>query len=266
MFSERSLGGAGPSRRVVRLGARVDLADIETIPARHRPSMGGPRGVLVSARLRARTSEVWCRLRPARPFARTLRTIPLGAAQPPTPTPDALDLRRGARVDCDGGVVGRLESLVIDARTGLVTELVVRVRGDVAADVARPSDPLAPLVAVAGQRMLVPPTWATRAETAKAALPFMPAAHRLLLQASAAQIAHGVALRGDTALEADVWRILALNPAVEPGLGRLRVVVREGVVTLLGALPTSRHRLSAEQDVWHVPGVLGVHNEITAEG
>jgi hypothetical protein len=266
MFSERSLGGAGPSRRVVRLGARVDLSDIETIPPRHRPSMGGPRGVLVSARLRSRTAEVWCRLRDARPFARAVRTIPLDAAQPPTPTPDALDLRHGARVDCDGGVVGHLESLVIATRTGRVTELVVRVRSDVEADVSRPNDPLAPLVSVAGLRMLVPPTWATRAEAAKAALPFMPAAHRLQLQASASQIAHGVALRSDAALEADVWRILALNPAVEPSLGRLRVVVREGVVTLLGALPTGRHRLSAEQDVWHVPGVLDVHNEITAGG
>jgi hypothetical protein len=251
---------------VLRLGERVDLSDIETIPARHRGSMGGPRGILVSARLRARTSDVWCRLRSTRPFARALRTIPLDATQPPTPTPDVLDLRRHARVDCTGGVVGQLEGLVIDTHTGRVTELLVRVRGDVAADVARPNDPLAPLVSVAGQRLLVPPVWASRADASKAALPFMPAAHRVTLQATAAQIAHGVVLRDDAALEADVWRILAVNPAVEPGLGRVRVVVREGVVTLLGALPSARHRLSAEQDVWHVPGVLGVHNEITTEG
>lgn len=266
MFSERILGGTGPSRRVIRLGARVDLSDLGTIPARHRGSMGGPRGVVVSARLRARTSEVWLRLRSARPFARALRTIPLDAAQPPTPTPDALDLRRAARVDCSGGVVGHLEGLVVDARTGRVTDLVVRVRGDVEAEVARPNDPLAPLVSVAGQRLLVPPAWATRADASKAALPFVPAAHRLLLQASAAQIAHGLALRDDAALESEVWRILAANPAVEPGMGRLRVSVHEGVVTLLGTLPTSRHRLSAEQDVWHVPGVLGVRNEITTDG
>jgi hypothetical protein len=265
MFSERSLGGEAPGRRILRLGARVDLAAVATVPARYRGSMGGPRGVLVSARLRARTSEVWCRLRPARPFARSVHTIPLGAIQPPTPTPDALDLRRGARVDCDGGRVGHLEGLVVDAHTGLVTELVVRVRGDVEADVSRPNDPLAALVAVAGLRVLVPPPWAARAEAAKGALPFLPVAHRLELRASAAQIAHGLVLRSDAALEADVWRILAANPAVEPSLGHLRVAVRDGEVTLLGTLPSARHRLSAEQDVWHVPGVLAVHNEITAD-
>ncbi len=265
MFSERSLGGAGPSRRLLRLGTRVNLSDVETIPARYRGSMGGPHGVLVSARLRARTAEVWCRLRPARPFARTVRTVPLAALQPPTPTPDALDLRRGARVDCAGGTVGQLEGLVIETRGGLVTELVVRVRGDVEADVGRPTDPLAPLVSLAGQRLLVPPSWATRSDAAKAALPFMPAAYRLMLQASAAQIAHGLVLRSDAALQADIWRMLALNPAIEPALGRVRVVVREGVVTLLGVLPSARHRLSAEQDVWHVSGVLAVHNEITTE-
>lgn len=252
-------------RRLLRLGARVDLADIETIPARNRGSMGGPSGLLVSARLRARTAEVWCRLRAARPFARAVRTVPLGALQPPTPTPDALDLRRGARVDCAGGVVGHLEGLVADTRTGLVTELVVRVRRDVEADVARPSDPLAPLVSVAGQRLLVPPAWAKRSDTSKAALPFLPAAYRLTLQASAAQIAHGLVLRSDAALEADVWRILGANPAVAPHLGRLRIGVREGAVTLLGALPGSRLRLSAEQDVWHVPGVLAVHNEMATD-
>jgi hypothetical protein len=227
--------------------------------------MGGPRGKLISARLRARTAEVWCRLRAPRPFARAVRTVPLGALQPPTPTPDALDLRRDARVDCAGGIVGRLEGLVIDTRTGRVTELLVRVRRDVEADVARPNDPLAPLVSVAGQRVLVPPAWATRSDASKAALPFLPAAHRLTLQATAAQIEHGLVLRGDAALEADVWRILGANPAIEPALGGLRVVVREGEVTLLGALPTTRHRLSAEQDVWHVPGVLAVHNEITTD-
>jgi hypothetical protein len=156
-----------------------------------------------------------------------------------------------------------LESVLVDTHTGLVTELVVRVRGDVDADVSRPSDPLAPLISVAGLRVLVPPTWAVRADAAKGALPFLPMAYRLMLQASASQIAHGLVLRSDAALEADVWTILAANPAVDPSLGRLQIAVREGEVTLLGTLPSARHRLSAEQDVWHVPGVLAVHNEIT---
>ncbi len=84
-----------------------------------------------------------------------------------------------------------------------------------------------------------------------------------MLNASAAQVARCLVLRGDAELTADIWAILAANPAIEPSLSLLRVSVREGVVTLLGSLPTSRHRLSAEQDIWHVPGVLAVHNEVT---
>ncbi|MDE3231196.1 MAG: BON domain-containing protein, partial [Chloroflexota bacterium] len=37
-------------------------------------------------------------------------------------------------------------------------------------------------------------------------------------------------------------------------------------VTLLGTLPSPRHRASAEQDVWHLAGVLAVRNEITIGG
>jgi len=28
-------------------------------------------------------------------------------------------------------------------------------------------------------------------------------------------------------------------------------------------LPTPRHRASAEQDIWHLPGVIAVRNETT---
>jgi hypothetical protein len=263
MFSERSLGGEGPMRRIVRLGARLDLGEVSTLPARYRGSLGGPQGTLVSARLRARTSEIWCRLRASRPFARAVRTIPLTTTQPPAPTPDALDLRPHERIDCLGGRVGHLEGVVLDAHTGLTTELLIRVRHDVAAEVERPTDPLAPLLGVQGQRILVPPSWASKAVPVHAPVRFMPDVPRLMLNASAAQVARCLVLRGDAELTADIWAILAANPAIEPSLSLLRVSVREGVVTLLGSLPTSRHRLSAEQDIWHVPGVLAVHNEVT---
>lgn len=263
MFSERSPGGSGAARRVMRLGARVNLGDLPTVPPRYRGAMGGPSGVLVSARLRARTGELWCRLGRPRPWARDLRTVPINTTQPPAPTPDALDLHRHLRVDCQAGRVGRLEGVVVDARTGLATELLIQVRSDVGADIEGPTDPLGPLLRVQGLRLLVPPTWATKAEQAAGRLPFMPAQARIVLAATAVQVAHGLILRDDASLTADVWAILAANPAIEPALSHVRVEVRDGLVTLLGSVPSNRHRLSAEQDVWHVPGVLGVRDELS---
>jgi len=40
--------------------------------------------------------------------------------------------------------------------------------------------------------------------------------------------------------------------------------VHDGIVRLRGEVPTARHKASIEQDVWHVPGVNGVRNELTA--
>jgi BON domain len=264
VFSERSLPGQG--RRVVRLGAPLSSNDLSTLPPRYRPGVGGPLGVSAGARLRARTGEIWLRLRGQRPWARKIRTIPLSTTQPPTPTPDALELRRHMAVDCRGGHVGRLEGLIVDTRTGVATELLVRVRDDVEADVSGPTSALAPLLRVRGQQLLLPPVWATKIARITSPLPFLGPSARLQLDASAAQVAHSLTLRADAALLADVWAILAANPAIEPSLPRIRVVVRDGAVTLLGRVPTVRHRLSAEQDVWHIPGVLTVHNELVAAG
>ena len=263
MFSERALGGEGPTRRVLRLGARVTLGDLPSLPPRLRGAMGGPSGTLSGARLRARTGEVWCRLsvRGRLPWSRRARMLALNATQPPAPTPDAVELRRNMYVDCEGGRVGRLEGLVIDGHTGLATDLLVHVRGDVDADLTGPTDPRAPLVRVQGQRVLVPPAWASKVDLVPAGLPFLPGQLRLMLNATAAQVAHGFVLRDDAALTADVWSMLAANPALAPSLAHLRVVVHDGTVILLGSLPSVRHRLSAEQDIWHVPGVLGIQDE-----
>jgi hypothetical protein len=107
----------------------------------------------------------------------------------------------------------------------------------------------------------VPPAWASKADIVPAGVPLLPGQPRLVLDATAAQVAHGFLLRDDAALTADVWRMLAANPALAPSLAHLRVVVHDGTVILLGSLPSARHRLSAEQDIWHVPGVLGVQDE-----
>lgn len=264
LFSERSLGGDAPARRVLRFGGRVRAGDLPTVPARYRGGLGGPDGVLVGIQLRTRTGEVWCRLRAPRPLSRATRMVPLNSIQPGTPTPDALTLRRNMRVDCQSGEVGRLEGIAVDLRTGLATGLLVRVRGDVDADVSRPTDALAPLLPVAGQRFLVNPAAATKVDKIAGPFPLTPSRMRLMLAASAAQVAHSLALRPDAALKASAWDILSDNPALAPFLAQVRVEVRDGTVILLGTLPSVRHKLSAEQDVWHVPGVLAVQNEISA--
>lgn len=262
LFSERDLAGEGSARRVLRFGARVSLSDVPTVPARYRGGLGGPEGWLVGARLRAQTGEVWFRLAPRRMFARTVRMVPLTASQPPAPTPDALELRRDMRVDCQSGHVGRLEGIVVDLFTGMASEMVVRVRGDVESIVEGPTDPMGALLRVQGQRVLLPPGWATKAEQVPSAVLFAPASARLPLTATAAQVAHSLVLRDDAALAADVWGILAANPSLQPALGRVSVSVRDGTVTLRGSMPSLRQRLAAEQDVWHVPGVLALRDEL----
>jgi hypothetical protein len=262
LFSERELAGEGSARLVLRFGARASLGDVPTVPARYRGGLGGPEGWLVGARLRSRTGEAWCRLAPRRRFARTVRTVPLTASQPPAPTPDALDLRRGMRVDCQSGQVGKLEGVVVDLFTGLTTELVVRVRGDVESVVEGPTDPMGALLRVQGQRVLLPPSWATKAEQVSSGVLFAPPSSRLPLMATAAQVAHSLVLRADAALAADVWNILGANPSLQPALGRVSVSVRDGTVTLRGSMPTLRQRLAAEQDVWHIPGVLALRDEL----
>lgn len=262
LFSERDLAGEGSARLVLRFGARVSLSDVPTIPARYRGGLGGPAGVLTGALLRAPTGEVWCRLAPRRILARTVRTVPLNASQPPAPTPDALALRRGMRVDCQAGPFGRLEGLVADLFTGLASALVVRVRGDIESLVEGPTDPMGALLRVQGRRVLLPPSWATKAEQMPAGVFFAPASTRLPLSATAAQVAHSLVLRDDAALAADVWEILAANPSLQPALSQIAISVRDGTVILRGSIPSVRQRLAAEQDVWHVPGVLAVRDEL----
>ncbi len=262
MFSERNLHGDQPARRIIRFGQRISGQLLPTVPQRARGIDDSSLGRLRGARLRARGREVWLRLS-AGDLSREVRTIPVNTTQAPAPTPDALELRGGMRVQCHEGYVGRLEGLVIDTREGQVTDLIVRVRGDALADVELSTDPMFKLVGVQGQEALVSPMWAVSVAQAASALPFMAPELTLRLDATVEQIASAALMRSDGQLTASIWQILSENPAIAPYLARLRVQVRDGEVTLLGSLPTRRHRASAEQDVWHLPGVLAVRNEVT---
>lgn len=262
-FGDSSGSDGGPIRRVLRFGHKVKGGDTPSVPERYR-GVEGPSGKLIGVRIRPSTGETWLRLRTSeltRPWSRTLRTIPLNSSQSPTPSLDALELRGGMRVYCHEGYVGKLEGVASDATAGVVTDLLVHIRGDVLAAIDSPTSPLANLLDVAGQRLLLPPAWATSTKHEESDVPF---GGGLLLQldATAEQIRFAVRLRPDGDVGAEIARILDENPAVSPYTGRVQIEVHDGDVTLRGSLPSARHRASAEQDVWHVPGVFALHNLI----
>jgi osmotically-inducible protein OsmY len=110
--------------------------------------------------------------------------------------------------------------------------------------------------------VLISPSWATGVKPEPGTVPFRGEVLTLHVDASPEQIASGTALRPDKAVAADIVNILAANPALAPFAGRIRVQVHDGTVRLLGSLPTARHRASAEQDIWHVPGVFALENDV----
>lgn len=253
----------GTTRQIFRFGQKIRGENVPSVPARYRGGPGGPTGRVVSALVRPSSGEIWLRIRPSdAPWQRQMRTIPLNADQPPTPTPESVELRGDIRVYCHDGYMGRLEGIALDTHAGLAQQIVVRIRSNVLADVENPSDPLFKLVEVSGQQLMLPPAWVVSATHESSGFPFGSGSTRLKLDASAEQVASGLLLRSDGELTAAIWNIWNDNPAIAPHTGQLRVQVHDGDVTLRGPLPSPRHRASAEQDVWHVPGVLTVHNEI----
>lgn len=257
------VGGEGAIRQIFRFGQKIRGENAPSVPTRYRGGPGGPSGRVVAALLRPSSGDIWLRIRPSdAPWQRQTRIIPLNADQPPTPTPDSVELRGGVRVYCHDGYVGRLEGFVLDTHAGLAQQIIVRIRSNPLAAVESSVDPLASLLAVSGQQVMLPPSWVVSATQENSGFPFGSGSARLKLDASAEQVAQGLLLRTDGELAAAIWNILDDNPAIAPYTGQLRVVVHDGDVVLRGRLPSPRHRASAEQDVWHVPGVLAVHNDI----
>lgn len=269
-MASSGFGGVSPARRVLRFGNKLHGEDVPTVPARFR-GIYGPSGKLVGVRLRPATGEVWLRLERHQPgsrlpWKREIWTVALNGDQPPAPTPDTLELRRGVRVVSAEGYVGRVEGVAIDTREGVATEILVRIRADVLADVDLPTSPLAPLIGVAGRRLLLSPAWARGVRNEPGGLPFAGTEPTLFLDASAEQIASGTELRADENVAGAIWNMIAANPALAPYAPDIQVSVRDGDVTIRGTIPTPRHRASLEQDVWHVPGVIALHDELRVTG
>ncbi len=264
-FDAGNSGLDRPGRHVLRFGAKIKGEDVPSVPERYR-GLDGPSGKLMGVRLTPATGDLWLRLvrrsqRP--PFERTVRTIPLNDRQSPAPAPEAIELRSGMRVYCHDGYVGRMEGVTFDAGTGAALELLIRVRSDVLVDVETMASPMAKLIPVAGQRLLISPSWASSVKSEPSSVPFRGESLTLHLDASTEQIASGTTLRSDEAVAGDIWDMLNANPALAPYTGHINLEVHDGTVRLWGRLPSPRHRASAEQDIWHVPGVFTLYDETT---
>jgi len=144
---------------------------------------------------------------------------------------------------------------VLDGVMGRATALLVRIRRDLEDIIASPEDPLAELVEVQGQRLLLSSEWAKSPESVRYIFGMT---HHLKLNATAAQVAHGLYLRDDGDLLHDIYAILGHNRALATYLCSLRVTVQDGAAQVSGVALSPRLRASMEQDIWHVPGVLSV--------
>lgn len=276
VLSEREALTGAPIRRVLHFGQQVQGDTLTSIPQRLRTGPGSPSGRLVGAVLLPVAHRAWISLsrRGRWPWQTTVRTIPLSEAQASEPPQDAVALRDGLRVECHDGYIGRLEGLTVDAVSGRVLDLLVRVRGDVLAEVQSPSSPFTKLLPLAGQVVLVPPTWVTTVakehekdhekgrEKGKEVSVFSSGEPIVHLDATPEQIGSAMVIRRDGDVSADIWRIWENNPAIAPYLDRIEPVVHDGDVTLRGVVPSPRHKATAEQDVWHVPGVFSVVNSL----
>lgn len=264
LLSEINALNYAPVRRVLRFGQQVRGDTIASIA--RGPAVGprGHTGRLVAADLLPMAHQAWLHLssRGLLPWQQRTRVVALSPTQPAQPPADALELRGGLRAHCHEGYVGRIEGLSVDATSGRILDLLLRVRTDVLAEVETAASPFNALLRVAGQAVLIPPDWVSGLTKESGGGLLGGNESVLELTASPEQIAAGMLVRPDGTLTADIWRLWEDNPAITAYLDRIRPVVHDGDVTLVGNLPDPRLKASAEQDVWHVPGVFSVVNDI----
>lgn len=249
---------------VLRLGTNVRLGAITSLPERYRVRASQLNGKLNIIFVQPASGEGWCRLSggvggqiwPPSIMRVEARTFPLNDRQPSTPPPDSIDLHPHMLVECKEDYVGKLTGTVVEAATGLITALLLQVRTDIAEIITSYGDPMRVLVPHVGQLLMIAPAWIREPDANNHAN----GAARLKLNATVAQVASSLVLRGDGEMLQEVWDILGKNPAVTPYLSELRVTVHDGTVTIAGRSLSPRLRASIEQNIWHIPGVLNVRN------
>lgn len=249
------------ARHILRLGSRVALDTLPTLPATYRVRASQSHGKLGQILIQVTSGAAWCRLDaeiggqvwPPGIVRIDARTLPLTGVQPSTPSPDAVPLFSHMAVEGRDGLYGKLEGVVIATATGAATSLLLRVREQLEDVLGGPDDPLTALLRVAGREIMLAADWIKPMEPS-----FQSNGHHLELDATAAQIAQGLVLRSDREIEQDVWRILGESRALGPLYQQLRVDVQDGTISIAGPALSPRLRASLEQDIWHVGGVLAV--------
>lgn len=253
------------ARLLLQPGKPFNAERVLGMPANFRERLSGAHAVLTHLWLRPQSGQVTVAARFRKNLmSKTEEVVPLSVGAPlePAKAEGLKELRAKAPVFCSDEHqpgrryrVGQFEGLTISARTGLANGVIVRVRAHPEEEVTRPTDPLAPLVAVAGRRLVVSPAWL-----------LVDKGEELVLSAFPAQVASSVEFLDDWQVRERIWAILNENPAVQPYLAWLRLEVRDGVAYLSGRLPMARLRNSAKQDIWHVPGVVGIEDKVHVEG
>lgn len=66
--------------------------------------------------------------------------------------------------------------------------------------------------------------------------------------------------RPDEEIRSEVLETLINNPYIDPS--NIQVYVNDGVVMLSGVVDTEEAWQVAEEDVWDIPGIVDVHNEL----
>ncbi len=252
------------ARVLLQPGKAFNVESVLAMPATYRDRLSGARPEITHLWLWPQSAQVTAAVRYQKNlFSKKEEFVPFSAGAPLEPAKaGSVELRAKAPVFCSDEHhkevryrLGQLEGLTIAARTGLANGLVVRVRAHPEADVAGPTDPQAPLVAVAGRRLVLSPAWVRSAER-----------EGLVLSVFPAQAASSVEFLDDWQVRERIWAILGENPALQPYLSWLNIEVKDGVAYLGGRLPQPRLRNSAKQDIWHVPGVVGIEDALRVEG
>lgn len=145
-------------------------------------------------------------------------------------------IRRGQRVLCSDGPIGRVDMVLVDAQTGKVQHLVVRQGLLFSRDVAVPADWVSTITPDA-----------------------------VLLEAPRETVAHLPAYRPDDELERDVEEALQRDELLRLLGLPIRVEVEDGLVRLRGHVHNRALSARAEEIARSVPGVLGVENRLVVD-
>ncbi len=145
-------------------------------------------------------------------------------------------IRRGQRVVCHDGPIGRVDMVLVDATTGKVQHLVVRQGLLFSRDVAVPAD------------------WVSTVTP-----------DAVILEASREAVAHLPVYRPDDELRRDVGEALQRDELLRVLGLPIRVEVEDGIVSLRGHVHNRALAARAEELARGVPGVLGVENRLVVD-